>query len=538
VRARLRAWWARPDDAWADLALVGVLILVFFTRWWAARTLELPLWDAPHHAMIAQLLVDHGGLFSSWAPYAELRTFTYHFGFHALVSVLHWLSRLPMPEATLWMGQILNGVAVATLYPLGVRMGGNRWGGVLAVLVAGLLSPHPAYYMNWGRYTQLAGQVLLPVAVYLTWTLAEAPAHRRGLAALAALTVGGLALTHYRVLLMYGCFVAALLVLTWRRANRVVGPVAAVAAGALVIALPWMVTSLGTPLLEFARYLLTLAPAQMPRAVRETGSLPDPKAYPAMFWLLAVAGFLGGCLRRWRAVVLLVLWWMLVVISGYPARLGLPGTGIVTGFAVMIAGYMGGALMAAAGAGWLAPARSRLWAPACLVAVLVLALLGTPDRMSALDPHDEDSMPGRPDRRAAAWIDAHLPPHARLLTRAGFGWADTIVVGVDAGVWLPLLAGRAVTTPPVNYTIEAGPRPDYRAWVEALPRTLRARELDDPAVLAMLRDRAVTHVYVRQRRAGAATGDPSIFQPERLLASARFRPVYHQDRVWVFEVVP
>jgi hypothetical protein len=64
------------------------------------------------------------------------------------------------------------------------------------------------------------------------------------------------------------------------------------------------------------------------------------------------------------------------------------------------------------------------------------------------------------------------------------------------------------------------------------------RGLQDPAVLAMLRERGVTHVYIGQRRGGAVSSDPLDIQPANLLASPHFRPIYHEDRVWVFELTP
>ncbi len=69
--------------------------------------------------MIAQLLVDHGGLFTSWQPYAEMTTFTYHFGFHSAVAVFDWLTHMEIPKAVLWAGQILNILAVIVLISSG-----------------------------------------------------------------------------------------------------------------------------------------------------------------------------------------------------------------------------------------------------------------------------------------------------------------------------------------------------------------------------------------------------------------------------------
>ncbi len=198
---------------WPDLLLVIVLVLLVAGRFQVADSLDVPLWgDSYHHTMIAQLLVDNGGLFDSWQPYAEMQTFTYHFGFHTAVAALHWFSGLALPQAVVWAGQLLNVLAVLALYPLAVRLGGSRWAGVAAVLLAGLIAPMPSYYVNWGRYTQLAGQAILPAAIYLSWvavadqrpagTNAAGTMRRRigwPFLILPWVALAGVGLTHYRI---------------------------------------------------------------------------------------------------------------------------------------------------------------------------------------------------------------------------------------------------------------------------------------------------------------------------------------------------
>ncbi len=119
---------------------------------------------------MTQLMLDNGGLFKSWLPYAQYNSLTVQFGFSAFTALFAWLTGLGSVKATLIVGQVLNGLAVLVLYPLAVRIAkGNRWAGIGAVLVAGLLMPMPAFYVNWGRYAQLAGQTILPVAFWLIW---------------------------------------------------------------------------------------------------------------------------------------------------------------------------------------------------------------------------------------------------------------------------------------------------------------------------------------------------------------------------------
>ena len=142
----------------------------------------------------------------------------------------------------------------------------------------------------------------------------------------------------------------------------------------------------------------------------------------------------------------------------------------------------------------------------------------------------------RPDIRAAEWIQENTPQDARFLVNSFFAYDDTVIVGSDGGWWLPLLARRQTTLPPLNYGSERGPRPDYVHWINALTTEIQNKGIAHPDVLALLRARGVTHVYVGQRQGRVNYGGPHVLEPEQLLASPNFRPVYHQDRVWVFEV--
>jgi hypothetical protein len=46
----------------------------------------------------------------------------------------------------------------------------------------------------------------------------------------------------------------------------------------------------------------------------------------------------------------------------------------------------------------------------------------------------------------------------------------------------------------------------------------------------------VTHIYIGQKH-GRVNYSGSVIEPLELLKDERFTPIYHEDRVWVFEVV-
>ena len=533
--------WVLSESLWPDLALAIVLALVFGVRLLVVRTLDAPMWgDSYQHTMIAQLLVDNGGLFDSWEPYAELQTFTYHFGFHAAMASLHWLTGMEMFQTVLWGAQVLNCLAVLSLYPLALRVSGSRWAGVIAVLVAGLLSPMPMYYVNWGRYTQLAGQVILPAAVLLTWSALEAPRRDWRLIILVWLTVGGLALTHFRVLIFYIIFILAWVLLAFRKANwrQVLTRVTWVGAGAGLLFLPWFVHAFAGEIVHNLGQQLTTSPDQISDFGRRYNAIGDLTRYMGSEeWLLMVVAAAAGLWWRRRWVLLMSLWWFLLLVATNPAWLQLPGSGTISNSALFMAVYIPAGVLIG---DLLGRGVTRLpWkGSGALVALLVVGvgLVGTRVRMGDVLV-SKHAMITRPDLRAMEWIRENTPEDAQFLINSFFAYGGGVIVGSDGGWWLPLLAERANTVPPLNYGIENEPRPGYREWINEPTRQIQEVGAGDLETLDLLQERGITYIYVGQQQGRVNYKGPDVLDPEALLQSMHYRLVYHQDRTWVFEVV-
>ncbi len=542
--------WAGSQAIWPDLALLILLALVLGVRLLAVRTLDAPMWgDSFQHSLVAQLMVDNGGLFASWAPYADLTTLTYHFGFQSTSAALQWLTRIPAPQATLWTGQLLNVLAVLAVYPLGLRVTGSRWAATWAVLLAGLLSPMPMAYTNWGRYTQLAGQVILPAAIWLTWEAIERPERRRKLLVLVMLVAGGLALTHYRVLIFYGVFVLSLFLVAPGHSSRreTLLRLVAVGVGTGLLFLPWLVRNLGGDNLQMFGILTTQAPAQAHPITWEYNAIGDLETYLAPLWWLAMVLGLGlGLWQRRRGVLLMAVWWLLLLFATNPNWLSLPGAGAISNFALFIfaylpAGIFSGILVAALTGSFSRPAgqgaAGQRWAQVLLLLAMAgLGIWGLGERLGDLDP-DHHALVTRPDVRAAAWIRGNGLPEGRFLVNSFPTYADSSIVGSDAGWWLPLLAGRQTTVPPLNYSSEQGPTPDYEQRINELSRLVREAGPTNEAVVTMLQAEGVTHVYIGQRQGQVNDAGLAVLDPNELLDSPYYRLRYHQDRVWIFELI-
>ena len=78
--------------------------------------------DAYHHTLIAEMFVKSGGIPSNYivdpatGVYAPLASFTYHFGFHALIAAVGWLSELTSTTDMLTLMPMTGQVAITYPY--------------------------------------------------------------------------------------------------------------------------------------------------------------------------------------------------------------------------------------------------------------------------------------------------------------------------------------------------------------------------------------------------------------------------------------
>jgi hypothetical protein len=547
IPRKITNWFLEQDRA-ADFVFLISIGFIAFTRFWPVRTLDTPMWgDSYQHTLIPQLLVENTGLFSSWKPYAELQSFTYHFGFHTLVASFHWLTNLDMPQATLWMGQIANVLAVIALYPLAVFVGGNRWCGVIAVLVAGLLSPMPMVYVNWGRYTQLAGQAILPAAILLIWLNVKSGNQAWKWLSLIWIVLSGLFLTHYRVLL-------AIFVLYFRqlKISEILRTGIVHALGVILISLPWLIILFEGKLPEQLGMQVATPASQISAAAQQYNIIGNLATYLAPgLWICLLLSIVYGLWRRIKEIILIALWWFIVFLAANPGWIGLPGTGIISNFAVLIAAYIPAGVLVGVVAGKLIPVSNNPphsiqrkkpggktnWSNLGLLFVcLLIGVWGTGLRLHEVSPQ-QHALVTPPDVRAGKWIRENLSRETIFLVNSFFAYGGSLVVGSDSGWWLPLLSARATTLPPINYNSEKGPRPDYVKYTNDLVYEIEEKGISHPEVLKELEDRLVTHLYIGQRQGKVnVTGSP-LLKIEELVGNPVFRPIYHQDRVWIFEIV-
>jgi len=537
----VRVGHSKRRDWSVDLALGLVLLVVVATRLLNIRDLAVPAWvDSVHHTVVTSVIAREGHVPETLLPYVQVDGFHYHFGFHAVSAALVWLSGLEAYQAVLLVGQVLNALAPLGAYALTTWFLGRRWSGALAALVVGALAYLPAYYVSWGRYTHLAGLILLPFAClfFARYLRKGGGTWLAGSVVMAA----GLGLTHYRALYFYVAFCLCYVVYAALRhappqaVLRLLVRTGLVGCLALVLVLPWVV-----------RFVVQVLPTFGSTYLGWGTTAPSLNAFPVgllkAHWMGALTvgaglGIVWGLIRRSPQVMLLVAWVGTWFLLANLRLVGLADTWFLDNSAVVISLWLPVAILC----GWLIGdvteslagrldsrrGGSKLFASlrsALLLGIVpVLGLVGCWRHVDVVNP--VTILATKDDVYSMTWIRQSTPSDALFLINAR-QWQGDLWVGSDGGWWLPLLAGRQVTLPCVLYH-EGGAA--YREELVGLAAAVEgAASVDDPALLERLEDRGVTHVYV-----GARGGR---LMPADLDPSPHYRLVYASGPVRVYEFI-
>lgn len=149
--------------------VIGVLIATLFSRLTLAHQYPyLVNGDPLHHTLITEITSVTGQLPRTLEPYDSAILDQYHLGLYSLTATLKLLAGIPADKALLWMAQFLNGLCgVGVFLVLDRKI--SRFSAIIGMVTAGLLYVFPAYYINWGRFTQNSAEILILPAALVTW---------------------------------------------------------------------------------------------------------------------------------------------------------------------------------------------------------------------------------------------------------------------------------------------------------------------------------------------------------------------------------
>lgn len=515
------------------LAFFAVAAIITYLRFANIRGLVLPLWvDSVHHSALARLIMQQGTVPDSYRPYADVDGIYYHLGYHVVVALIAALTRADVEHVMLIFGQLLSILASLSLYLLTARLSGYSVAGLTAMTISGTLSLMPAYYVTWGRYTQLMGLAILPLAMLMV----RAAISKGGRAniAYAGLISACLFFVHYRVTIFLGTYILAyLLCATLRFAfeRRSILPLfrntALLAAVTLVVAVPWLSRLAAEFIFPLDTLLARLVGS--PEFNSVPWDLVLDKLVPLLY-VLAALGAIAGIARRQLDVVAILLWLVLTVVVVNPTFLGLSPSWVVNNFSLVISQYVPLSILGGFAISdvlivlesWFTP-RGRQWLNiAASIGLVIIASASAVNMTNIVNP--VTVLATADDIDALAWIRKATPASAVFLVNERL-WQAKTYVGTDGGYWIPNLTGRRTTMPIVFYSQGS---PDYITQVNDLAQKIAASpDPNNLDFLAMLSARAVTYVYF-----GSKGGPLSIEAFER---SPHFHVVYSNATVIILE---
>lgn len=555
----------------------GLLVLLLFGglaawRLYQARTLALPAWvDSVHHALIVRLILERGGIPGDFSPYLPV-PFYYHYGFHLAAALFALLARVSPEQALLWFGQVLNAAVALSVYraagviylrsenlpwlsgdtqhdreaaspaeadvpsPRGSRYA--SWVPAAAALLTGFVFQMPAYYLTWGRYTLLAGLILVGPTIAAALRAWDNPRQWAAWLRL-ALLVAGLCLTHYFALLIAGLFLGIAGFAGLVRVLRARGDpsrraflwrLAVFAALGLMVASPWIWRVWAFSRENAAVEIIT--PLDGPAAYQNAldylkylGYLVGPRRNHILF-AFAGLGLLNALrqprqrfLAAWAALLgLLSLPWGLRLNPFRPDHFA-----IVLFFpaALLLAGLLADGAGSLASLPWLRAGR-RLGGGLLALALVLLSAWGISGTRDILNP--VTVVADRADVQALEWIRQHTPVDARFYINAAY-WQANTYRGVDGGYWLLPYTGRVSLVPPAVY---AWGSPEYVAKISQWAKSAVEIKGCTPEFWNVVRDAGLTHVYLHQ-------GQGSL-QPDALAGCSGLRQVYQVGGVFIYEV--
>jgi hypothetical protein len=520
---RRRAFRCSAFAVWELLALIVLLGLRFFQ----ARDLALPAWvDSVHHTFLVRLFLERGGIPADLQPWIP-GPFYYHFGFHSAAALVAAVSGLPPDRVILVFGQILNAAAALSVYRLSMAIRPDRRIAILAMALAGFVARMPAYYLAWGRYTLLAGLILLPLAMAEAVGFMKRPRRPAGVR-LALLTAGTL-LTHY----LAGLLLAAFLVLIglsllarndrWERFPELAFSVGAGTAAAL----PWLVPMLRYSTERVGMDWIASAAALDEAYFANYASYLWTLLGPLRNYLLLGAGLTAGLAALFRRGPLRIfaLWGLFLGMQTFPWGLRFAPFR-PDHMAILL--YLPAAVLSAHGlrglALWIRRRRPVLRPRVFLAgAMLGFCLAGIAQSATLLTM--ASVFAGPDDRQAAEWAAVHTPADAIFLINTA-PWQTGLYRGMDGGWWMLPLAGRRTLLPPMLYSFADSA---YEDGVNRLASEVFQLKGCTADLWSVIDSQGVTHIYLTE-----GTGS---LQPADLAVCPGVEEVYRVGKVRIYRVV-
>lgn len=527
---------------WQFIILMAIFVFTLIIRLIMIRDLAAPPWvDSVHHALLTRIIMEQGQLPDTYSPYIISDNARYHPGYHVIMAVFQWLSGLELQTGMLIFGQILNAAMVLAVFLFASTLTQNSKISLLAALISGVFTPMPAYYTSWGRYTQLAGLLILPAAyamIKLCLSAKFARIKEKPIRILIFLSSGiccaGLFVIHYRVIFFLGLLLLALFIvrhLSLVKNSNILQYISrdyifvlAVIVISVIIAMPWLISSLTELILP---KIETSVKSNTSFSAHSWSYLTAASGLWTLY--LAGAGILLGLFTRKKFVWKLMLWMTFLFIIANINRLRLPMSGLINNTSVEISLFLPVAVLAGyfmeTIIHWIGRFVHGKWhllyRTFIFGGILYLTFLGTQKLLPIMNP--DTILAHQADIPAIHWIENNIPADETILINP-LAWGYGLYTGADGGFWITPLSGRKTMPPPLLYGFDTQGK--ISRYVTKMSQIALEKAQNPLELHAFLQANGIHYIYF-----GAKGGE---FSPTRLISSQLFDPIYHAEGVWIF----
>jgi hypothetical protein len=518
-----------------SVALILIFLASLAIRLIMVRDLATPAWvDSVHHALITRIILNNGAYPSTYLPYWDVSSTAYHPGFHSVAAVFVWLTNLDLAHALLILGQVLNALSVFSVYLFATTLTRSSSAGLFAAFITGFLTPMPAYYTSWGRYTELTGLLIIPGVLALIQLRFDEKIKKRNIwiILLGAIAASGLFMIHYRVIVFLACLIFSYVVfqIVFRREDSHLKPICfilfilGITVLGIILVYPWFILTFKTIFLPKVSHPVTAYVSFF-----QDFSWPYlTSAFGKQAMVVAVLGLLWSLIKRRSFAFIISTWIFILFFLANLDALKLPGAGLITNVSVEIMLFipisvLGGYFIDQILIYWKDLIPRQFIIPSVVIICLfwgLVAYIGARQLIPIINP--VTILSRNSDLPAIEWISEHIPENETIVINP-FAWGYGLFAGNDGGYWISPLTGRLTLPPPVLYGLGSGVKEINQQIQEVI-----SVSADPTAFWDFLTSQQLHYVFV-----GARGG---VIPPDQLASSGLFNVLYHEDGVWIFIV--
>ncbi len=436
------------------LSLLSGLLILFFA--YLLKDLASGMGsDSMHHTLISMLILKYGQIPSNYDLFAPVSSFTYHFGYHAFVSAISWLSGVPPQIVVIISGAFFVGLCAFVAAVMIETITKNRLMALCAVPLIGLIYIFPSYSLVWGRYTQFLATIILMIMIIAIMVSEETSGFSRKDVPLFVLLTAGLFFSHYRVFIAGCLFLGSYFLVQLvkiKEKKEYFKTWLLIGLGTAGVSLPWIVRIFNVRFGSSVNRVLTSDPTYF--SLVRLGPLFTGEFQNIFLILLAVVLGLFSIVRKNAIALSIVIGVSTIWFSSLLGKIG----SLLDPVTMMISSYFPIVILILIGIDqvhrMITNKRAQTLVDLFVVAFVVYAAMVGILRWVNIDFEPEEFVTFE-DVQAGKWIEKNTPPDALFVTNTyQFSFQEELVIAMDAGYWLPVIAHRPTLIPPMVYLIE------------------------------------------------------------------------------------